>query len=114
QSRDFMRALIELFARERRSLRLPDELLRVGRLHLRARENREDENWKNLLHRIAFCRFSCRISVDIGPSYFATIVPCLSRKNVSGTPPTPYAIAVLPRSSTSVGYAQPRWRRKSV
>ena len=52
---------------------------------------------------IAFRMFCCSESGSIGPSNFATTLPSLLRKKVSGTPPTPYAIAVLPASSTSVG-----------
>ena len=36
-----------------------------------------------------------------GPETFRTIIPSLSMKKVSGTPATPYAIAVRPPGSSA-------------
>src|SRR5437868_5713429 len=99
QPRHFVRALVEHRAGDRRALRRSDELLRIGDLDLNL-EQREDEQED---HFIALARFAWSSSVVSGPAYFATILPLRSRKNVSGTPPTPYAMAVFPDSSSSVG-----------
>jgi hypothetical protein len=70
---DLVGALVELLAGDGRALRRTDELRGVGDLEA------EEEDEKDHC-RIAFWRFSWRMSDDIGPEYFARITPLPSRK----------------------------------
>lgn len=80
---DFARALDQGVAREGRPFRRTDELRRIRHFELQQQQEHECHCL------ITFWRFSWRMSVDIGPAYFAAITPFASMKNVSGTPPTP-------------------------
>src|SRR6185436_3222750 len=77
-------------------LRLPRELVALRRC-VQKKQQREDHRGRTS------ARYDCSCSAEIGPSCFATMVPLASRMKVSGTPPTPNAIAVFPRSSITVG-----------